>query len=223
MAYLNYFNDFQEREEKKNLLIGLSIAIIFHIFLLFLQIPMDKDKLPEILPKDKEYIILRIPIFKSVEKVEKEIVNRNIERIPIPDPDPNDEEILKEENEVFERIDLEISFIDSLPEIPEPPEINNEPVVVNGEIEAPVRLTELNPIYPEPARRARIEGKVILQLIIDKEGNVTQVNVLRGLPFGLTEAAVEEAKRQKFKPAYNKTTGLPVSCYWTITIGFQLK
>jgi len=223
MSYLNYFDDFQEREEKRNLLIGISIAFLFHISLLFLQFPKDKEKLPEIKPDKKRVNVIKIPIYKQIEKKINEIPIQRISTVPVPDQTLNDEEIIREEKiELPENIDIEIPFINSLPSIPDPPDIDEKPLIVGGDIQAPIRLTQINPVYPEAARRAGIEGKVILQLIIDKNGDVKDVKVLRGLPFGLTEAAVEEAKRQKFKPAYHLSTGIPVDCFWTITITFQI-
>ena len=106
--------------------------------------------------------------------------------------------------------------------VPRPPEPDQGPVIVGGDVQAPQRLTDLIPIYTEPARKARIEGIVILQLTISKGGDVLNVKVLKGLPMGLTEAAVEAARRQKFKPAYRASTGKPVDCLYTITVQFRI-
>ena len=114
-------------------------------------------------------------------------------------------------------------FVIGIPQdIPPPPE-DDKPVIVGGDVQAPVRLTPLNPIYTEAARKARIEGNVILQLTIDKSGNVIDVKVLRGLPMGLTEVAVEEAKKLKFRPAYRLSTKRPVDCIYTITVTFKIQ
>ena len=108
--------------------------------------------------------------------------------------------------------------------IPRPPTPeDNAPVIVGGDVQAPVRQTDLVPIYTEPARKARIEGIVILQLTIDKQGTVVDVKVLRGLAMGLTDAAIEAARRQHFKPAYRASTGRPVDCLYTITVQFKIQ
>src|SRR5262249_7042378 len=71
---------------------------------------------------------------------------------------------------------------------------------VGGEVKAPVIVSRIEPIYSEEARRAHISGIVILEALIDKNGNVTDVNVLKPLPFGLDQAAVDAVKQWKFKP-----------------------
>lgn len=106
--------------------------------------------------------------------------------------------------------------------VPRPPEPDQGPVIVGGDVQAPQRLTDLVPIYTEPARKARIEGIVILQLTISKNGDVMNVKVLKGLPMGLADAAVDAARRQKFKPAYRASTGKPVDCLYTITVQFKI-
>jgi len=106
--------------------------------------------------------------------------------------------------------------------VPRPPEPDQGPVVVGGDVQAPQRLTDLVPIYTEPARKARIEGIVILQLTISKGGDVLDVKVLKGLPMGLTDAAVDAARRQKFKPAYRASSGKPVDCLYTVTVQFRI-
>ena len=73
----------------------------------------------------------------------------------------------------------------------------------------------------EAARRARITGVVIVETIIDKQGNVDNVRVLKALPMGLDNAAVEAVKKWKFKPA--TLNGRPVNVYFVLTVNFQLQ
>jgi len=71
----------------------------------------------------------------------------------------------------------------------------------SGGIPEPKRVGGPEPTYPEAARRAGIEGKVILKLTVSREGRVTGVTVLRGLPLGLTEAAVQAVRQWTYEPA----------------------
>jgi TonB family protein len=57
------------------------------------------------------------------------------------------------------------------------------------------------PRYTEAARKAGIKGKVILRAILSSDARVTHIEVLSGLPMGLTESAVAAAKTIKFLPA----------------------
>lgn len=221
--YSTHFLDYmlEEKEEKKNFYIALAIAIILHIILAFIHFPKAKYTLSALEEKNKKVIVIKPPKFKPPEQQKQPEIPKPPKKIPIPDPTPDEPEPIRELVQIEEEIKID-DFIIGIPEdIPPPPE-DNKPVIVGGDVQAPVRLTELNPIYPEAARKARIEGNVILQLTIDKNGNVIDVKVLRGLPMGLTEVAVEEAKKQKFKPAYRLSTKLPVDCIFTLTVSFRL-
>jgi protein TonB len=55
-------------------------------------------------------------------------------------------------------------------------------------------------IYSEEARVAQIEGVVRVELTVDEEGRVIQARVLRGLGYGLDDAAVAAAKQMTFEP-----------------------
>ena len=85
----------------------------------------------------------------------------------------------------------------------------------------PEKISAPQPQYSEIARKARIQGVVIVQAIIDKQGNVTNVKVLKGLPMGLEEAAVDAIKQWKFKPAM--LNGRPVTVYYNLTVNFKLQ
>jgi protein TonB len=92
---------------------------------------------------------------------------------------------------------------------------------MGGDIAPPVKVFSPQPGYTEEARQARVQGIVILQAIIDAEGNVTDVRVLKGLPEGLAESAVETVRNWRFKPA--TLEGKPVPVYFNFTINFSLQ
>lgn len=60
---------------------------------------------------------------------------------------------------------------------------------------------EIRAQYPEAARNARIEGPIVLDLLINAEGAVVDVKVVSGLGYGLDEAAVNAIKLFEFEPA----------------------
>ena len=75
--------------------------------------------------------------------------------------------------------------------------------------------------YTEAARRNGTEGSVVLQLTLTSRGTVSVDHVVRGLPDGLTEKAVEAARRIKFTPA--EMDGRPVSVVRNVEYVFALK
>lgn len=101
---------------------------------------------------------------------------------------------------------------------PEPPAAPEPPSP--GLVEPPVVLTRVEPVYPELARRAGIEGTVDLEVSIDAAGSVTDVEVVRGLPLGLSEAAADAVHRWKYKAA--RTAAGPVASRRPVRIRFVL-
>lgn len=102
-----------------------------------------------------------------------------------------------------------------------PDEAHVRHVQKNEDVRPPRRTSTVAPPYTETARRARVEGFVILQSIIDTEGRIRKVRVLRGLPLGLTEAAVAAVRQWRFKPATRD--GEPVEVYYNLTTSFRLQ
>ena len=91
---------------------------------------------------------------------------------------------------------------------------------VGGDVKAPVVVQRIEPAYPEEARKARISGIVILEVIIDHTGAVKDVTVLKPLPFGLSEAAVDAVKQWTFAPG--TLDGKPVDVLFNLTMNFKL-
>jgi TonB family protein len=87
-------------------------------------------------------------------------------------------------------------------------------------ITPPKAVSTVNPVYPEEARRERVHGIVILQCSIDAAGNVEWVHVLKGLPNGLTESALDAVRQWHFEPATKD--GKPVPVLFNLTTNFKL-
>jgi len=66
----------------------------------------------------------------------------------------------------------------------------------------PQIVKKVEPTYPEPAKRARLEGKVIVKIWVDKEGKARKVVVLKSDAEIFNEPAIEAAKQFVFTPAY---------------------
>ncbi len=76
-------------------------------------------------------------------------------------------------------------------------------------------------VYPEIAKRAGVEGKVYVKAFVDENGNVTKVEVQKGIGAGCDEAAMKAVKETKFKPG--KQRGKPVKVQVSIPVVFRLQ
>jgi protein TonB len=84
----------------------------------------------------------------------------------------------------------------------------------------PRPLALVRPSYTDDARRARIEGRLRIELAVDDQGLVTHAKVLDSLGHGLDEAALAAARDLRFAPATRCKT--PVSAPFVIAMRFQL-
>lgn len=89
------------------------------------------------------------------------------------------------------------------------------PKIVPAEI-----LVKPLPIYTDEARKLRIEGEVLLEVVFESSGKLRVVRVIRGLGHGLDEAAVQAAEQIHFKPALRD--GQPSDSTAVLHIVFQL-
>lgn len=96
-----------------------------------------------------------------------------------------------------------------------------DPVRVGGAVQRPRLISQVDPVYPEEARREKIAGTVIVESIIDQEGCVINVRALKGLPKGLTEAAIQAVQRWVFEPATLEDR--PVKVYYLLHVNFQVQ
>jgi periplasmic protein TonB len=98
--------------------------------------------------------------------------------------------------------------------------VENQPAPVGG-YEAFYKYISKNIKYPDQARRMGVEGKVFVQFVVDKDGSITDVTVLKGIGSGCDEEAIRVVKAApKWTPG--KQRGRPVRVRMSVPIAFKL-
>ncbi|MBO6574193.1 MAG: energy transducer TonB [Rhodothermales bacterium] len=147
-------------------------------------------------------------------------------RPPVPVEVPNDEILDDDELELDVSLDLDAAV--DLPPPPPPPADEPEPepeifVIVEqmpdligglGELQSKIR-------YPEIAKKAGVEGRVIVQFVVNEQGMVENPVVVRGIGAGCDEEAIRAVQQARFTPG--KQRGKPVKVKMSLPITFKLK
>jgi len=91
---------------------------------------------------------------------------------------------------------------------------------MGGGVSAPQLIYRVEPEYTEEARKAKYQGTVVLYAVVDVDGLVRNVRIVRSLGLGLDEKAVEAVKQWKFKPGTKDGKPVPVAA--SIEVTFRL-
>lgn len=109
-------------------------------------------------------------------------------------------------------------------DFPEPGQVQDDEyyVVVEEmpELIGGLASIQTNIRYPEMARRAGIEGRVYVQFIVNKQGDVEEARVIRGIGGGADEEALRVVNEAKFRPGMQR--GQPVRVQYSLPIVFKL-
>jgi len=102
-----------------------------------------------------------------------------------------------------------------------PAEVDGERIYKPGETDQRFQiLKKPEPSYTREGRRHLTKGIVVLRLILAADETIKHIEVIRGLPDGLTEKSIEAAQKIKFKPA--RKDGKPVSVWVEVEYGFDV-
>lgn len=215
-----------EEDDPRAVRIAVAVAILLHAGFFLLHLPELGGEPEWHRPERPVYAIKELrfqpPPPTQAVRVPQQKEKRRV--IPVPDLTPDEPEPIRVEELELPEADIDIVDLALGLGIPEAPPSSGGgpgPMQVGGEVAPPVRVFGPAPPYTEEARQSRVQGVVILEAIIDAMGNVGDVKVLKGLPFGLTEQAVQTAEEWKFKPATRN--GTPVAVFFNLTIRFSLQ
>jgi len=214
----------EEHQDRTAARWALGIAVILHVIIFALHWPTFASGLSDAQQKkSKIYVVKQVKFKQPPRREMQQITKPKTQTVPIPDPSPDEPEPIRDE-EPDEDVDFipDENLVLGVPDAPPPPEPEG-PVrfIVGGNITEPRKISGPNPIYPEAARRARIQGVVVLECTIGKDGRVKTVKVLRGLPLGLTESAEDAVKKWRFEAS--TLNGKPVEVLYILTVRFNLQ
>ena len=96
-----------------------------------------------------------------------------------------------------------------------------DPVYKSSEVKRKAKITHADdPEYTKEARQHGIKGRVMLRAVLCANGKVTNIEVIKGLPYGLTEKAIETMPKMRFRPA--EKDGHPVSVVILREFSFEI-
>jgi TonB family protein len=90
---------------------------------------------------------------------------------------------------------------------------------VGNNIKPPTKVLDARPVYPEDAKRAEIQGVVIMEIRVEGDGTVSRARVLRSIPV-LDAAALDAVRQWRFTPTL--LNGAPTPIVMTVTVQFML-
>ncbi len=177
---------------------------------------------------------------QTVEKIEEEMipVTRQQEKPPPPPPPKTTEiEVVEDDEEIEEEIEIDAeadqeTFVEEYvaPEIEEEEEVEELPIftVVEEQPEFPggfaalTKYLQSNIQYPQMAREVGVSGIVYVTFVVEPDGSITNVQLLRGIGSGCDEEALRVVKRMpNWKPG--KQRGKSVRVQFNLPVKFTLE
>jgi TonB family protein len=208
---------FLEQEDRTPLKVAVIIALVAHTLLLGIVFPTFKRSAAAG-ETEKRVYVLRPYVPPPEQKKIRQTQLEKVRKVALPDPTPEEPEPIREPEPEPELPplpeDAEILF--GIPEGPPAP----QPMRVGmAGFTEPKKIKEVLPQYPPLARAAQFEGEVVLDILIDEEGRVADIKVLKGMAMGLTEAAIDAVEQWRYEPSHQY--GRPVPVLMTVRVKFQ--
>ncbi len=228
-----------KRIYQRNMLIGFGIAggvhlLVIGVIAIIMAVKSSQIiDAPSVVIRSKAELIIPPSMSKPKEQIKVATPEHEIRpSVGVPEPVPDEE--APEEVEIATQDDLAamapVTPIDDLEDL-------NVDMDVEGIIdellptpdefipyeEAPVQIKTVKPEYPPIAQRAGVEGIVWVKALVDREGKVRDVIIVKesGANAGFEEAAIDAAKATVWKPAISN--GQPIALWVTYKVEFVLR
>ncbi|WP_457652900.1 energy transducer TonB [Rhodocaloribacter sp.] len=204
------------------LYIEIGLVITLALLIVAFRVDLSADDSFEVVMQEQE--VVQMEEVQQTQQIEKPPPPP---RPPVPVEVPDDEILEDDDLDLDASLDIDEPLAD-LPPPPPPAEKEEEPepeifVIVEdmpqligglGSLQKKIR-------YPEIAKKAGVEGRVIVQFVVDEQGRVVDPVVVRGIGAGCDEEAIRAVSQARFKPG--KQRGKPVKVKMSLPITFKLK
>lgn len=212
----------EARDDGREVRRALAAAAALHVLLLLAVLPQRPEAVAATPENADLFLIQQTPRFKP--SPPPPLPTTRVRRIPMPDPTPDLLEPVPQPLAIapieLPADELALAIPETAPPLPAPPPVASGPIRVGGRVAPPERIAFVRPRYTELARKSRTQGFVTLETVIDRDGQVTRIQVLKSLPFGLTEEAVRAVSEWRFEPS--TLNGEPISVIYVVTVHFRL-
>ena len=209
-------------DRKRKYSLHFRISLIFSLLILIAAFKFSPANVKvKMLPVSESDIVIVEPEINTKHETEPP-------RPPVP-PEP-----IVSFSEDFEQIEFEETSLFQNENVSLPPPLKDDRRIVIEEEEKIYIAVEENPeiigglealtsklYYSEIAKRIGVEGKVVVTIIVDKEGNVVDVQIVKPLHPDLDQIALKAVRELKFHPGIQN--GKPVKVQVSIPIQFKLK
>lgn len=208
------------------LYIELGLAVTIALLILAFRMDMRAESTFEVAMAEQEVVQM-----EEIVQTQQDQRPPPPPRPPVPVEVPNDEILEDADLDLDASLDLDAPLADLPPPPPPPPSqaqeveeaepeifviVEQMPELIGGLPELQKRIT-----YPEIAKKAGVEGRVIVQFVVTEQGTVSDPVVVRGIGAGCDEEAVRAVQQARFTPG--KQRGKPVRVKMSLPITFKLK
>lgn len=219
--WLERYSDERSIGDRLRMRLCVAAAALVHVVLFAVTFPAVSESEPEPEPR---VVVFEMPTFvvkpPEPDPVVREAPPPRTPEVVIPVP-LIEEPVPVERPPVVPPPPLVFETPPVTAEVPAPPPApDDRPLRFGSGMTKPVKVFGPAPAYTEAARRARQTGIVVLEAVIDERGEVTELTVLKGLPFGLTESALRAVGQWRFDPS--RLNGRPVAVLYNLTVRFEL-
>lgn len=214
----------EDVESDETLKLGLLAALVLILIGLWMPLPSwGRDLVMQVAP-DQQPQKRHVLKPKPKEVVRRTVQQRRARQQPMPDRTPDmPEPVIAAPNVVAPDVawqgpDWDVDMA------PPPPQQEDVLTMASLGLEPPVITRRVRPNYPERAQRVGLQGYVIVEAVMRKDGSITDARVVRQLgrgKFGFETAALAALQQWEFEPG--KVQGRAVDVRMHFTVHFQLQ
>ncbi len=207
--------------DSRNFKIALLAALMIHILLLWVVFPSANSGITgpdHPIKKPPVRFIVMPPVQDDLPDI---VLKPHVKKIPIPDVTPDGPELPVTSINTVTDPDMPVDYSENVV-VPEPDPMDQDTKGLTAPVYDMAQLQQ-NLKYPRLGLLARMEGTVIVQVILNRDGTISDVNVSGGTltGMGFPEAAEAAVRQLDFTPGMFH--GNPVSVVMNLTIHFRLR